>query len=363
MDNIIKKIDFSFLDKIVKKYKNLAIVIKGSPDPDALAGSFFLYKFFTFHNLKSNIYLLSELSLKQNIMFVEVLDIPFCKINMDGIARLKEEYEGYVIVDFKNPILDNDFKCVLHIDHHIPMDIPDDFKIDYQIIIEEFSSISTFFTLALKLHFDKFTEPDIRKLATGFYYGLYTDTNSLSMINAIDEEVLVFLKKYYNSFIIEQINEISFSEYEVQLFTKAIFSKVKIEDWVISSVGVINELNRDSIALIADLFIKRKPINLVLISALIKKEDSYIFDVSIRTTIENILDSLIKDIAKNGGASTFKGAFQINLGFVENAQVEELHDICFDNLVKVIRIKKDDTHNLKLNLKEAIQEEFRSLLK
>ena len=82
---MIKKINeyFSIINSLFQNYQNIVIVIKGSPDPDAIASAFFFLNIGK--KLQKNIQIVyyEKISLPQNLLFVELLSIPMTEISND----------------------------------------------------------------------------------------------------------------------------------------------------------------------------------------------------------------------------------------------------------------------------------------
>jgi len=311
-------IDFKKYSKeiinILKKYPRLLIYIKGSPDPDAIAGSFVLKKLCELQGNEGTIISPQEASLPQNIKIIRDLHLP---ILFKQVEECKKNYDAYAILDHQSVLVENItgiLPCAIHIDHHEP--IEEEIPVEIQIQTEAVNSTSTIMLHLLKALQVDFENIDWHDAATALYYGIQTDTDDFLHVGELDQEAIQLISPYINKSLLSQINSLPFSKETLLFFQKALKNRFLYKDWLFSGVGYISEKHRDSIGIIGDFLLKRKGIDMVVVFALVEKENRLMLDASFRTKKENLnLNTLIKQITKEGGARRFKGAFQVELDY------------------------------------------------
>lgn len=162
----------------LSRYRNIVIQCHDNPDPDAVASGYALYRYFTSDPGRSVrlVYSGKYRISKSNIsMMLDRLDIP-----LEYVSGLPEPAELLVVVDGQygeGNVSTLPAMRVAVIDHH-----PDSgHAFDHKEIRSSYGSCAT---LVYRLLNEEGVDvnADIG-LATALYYGLYTDTNSLSEIS------------------------------------------------------------------------------------------------------------------------------------------------------------------------------------
>lgn len=332
------------LKTALSKYGNLLILIKGSPDPDAIGSSFALKVICDHLGIKSAIYASNEMSLPQNKAIVKDLEIP---IHFSKTPPPAEEYDAYSVLDHQSAIvkdISGKIPCAVHIDHHEK--IADDEKADFELITEDAGSVSTIMALLLKEM--KLTGDDaalISHVSTALLYGIQTDTDNYKHAGQLDYEAMQFLSHHADNNIISKITDFPLSEKMINLLGIALENMVIHKDWLISGIGFIAENYRDSIAIIADFLLQRQNITSVIIFAAIEKNNgkNLVIDASMRTKNENLnLDDLIKAITPEGGGRKYKGAYQVNIDYFINCPDKTLlWDVIKLTTVEALKKKRD----------------------
>ena len=135
------------LIKTIKKYKNLLIYIKGSPDPDALASSYALKLICEALGVHTIIDSPIHLSLPQNIRIVKDLHLP---IQFESLRKSIVHYDAYAVLDHPSANINGVsgvIPCAIHIDHHESID--ESIPVDLKIIESTVGSTSTLMALLL----------------------------------------------------------------------------------------------------------------------------------------------------------------------------------------------------------------------
>ncbi len=349
----------------VKKYRNILIYISGSPDPDALASSHALKIVLEKLSIDSEIMMSKKLSLPQNKEFVKLLKIPVRHERKTSPAR----FDAYIIPDFQSNVvkeLSGVIPCAAHIDHHKKST-----KIvesDFSLIDEESGSTSTLVAMMLQNMDIILTKNEKTSIATALMYGIQTDTDSYEHTSNIDIEALKYISEFANRKLINKINGIPLSPETIAIYRKALNKQVIYKDWEISGVGYVDIKNRDSIAIVADLMLKRSEFTTVVVFAIIEdreKNDLFI-DACFRTKSSNLdLNALIKGITHEGGGRKYKGAYQVKLRYFYNCRNREaLADLIDEITIEKIKKSRDGNYiNEIRGLYENIVRKASNLLK
>ena len=346
----------------ISNFKNILIVIKGSPDPDAIASAFALKVICEYYKIRATILAYKHVSLKQNRMLINKLNIPIVYWN----SKFKySDYDSYAIVDFQNAKIENiptSIPCVLHIDHHEI--IKQENVVEYSIVEpKNVSSTSTIFIFILKelsLNLDKSL---LKRLSTALIYGMITDTDNLIYCNDCDREAFKFIAEYKDTEVLNKILKLGFSKSFTNVIKKANESKIIYKNCLITGIGYIKQDNRDIIALISDALILESNFDLVIVYAIIEDvSKSFYLDASLRTKNRNFdLNGFIKNISKDGGGRRYKGAYQVDLAYFNLNSKEEfwkyINDTTVNRLQKQIdnKVKFSKTKKLFNSLKSFFQ--------
>ncbi|HNX24693.1 MAG TPA: DHH family phosphoesterase [Spirochaetota bacterium] len=299
----------------VKKYKNIMIIISGSPDPDALASAHALKILLSSLTINSDIMITKKLSLSQNKAFAGYLSIP-----VSFKKKLSpEKYDAYIVPDFQTNIVEgisNFIPCAAHIDHHTKTDIK--VPSDFSLIRTDAGSTSSLVALLIKDHLPVLDRKNLVSASTALMFGIQTDTDKYEHTTPIDIDALRYLSEYSDQKIINKINGIPISPSTMRYYKKAAENQHSYKDWKIYGIGYIDIEHRDSIAIVADLLLKEIDNQTVVVFALVedKSRNDLFLDVSFRSRSENLdINALIKNITATGGGRQYKGAYQIKLEY------------------------------------------------
>ncbi len=305
--------------KSVAKYKKIMIIIQGSPDPDAIASSFAIKELLKNISIDSEIFALKKISLSQNRAFIKFLDI-----RLKIVKELRpENFEAYIITDFQNNEvkgISEKIPCAAHIDHH--QKDPERLPADFSLIKTESGSASTLVTLMLKNMDIKLSENQCKAVSTALMFGIQTDTDSYIHAGDIDIEALEFLSSRADMDIINRLNGIPMSGPTLSFYNRALTHGTVYKEWGFYGIGYIDIEHRDSLAIAADLLLKKSGLKTIAVYSIVSDSGKHelFLDVSLRTKSGNLdLNSLIKKITPTGGGRVYKGAYQIKLDYFRNA--------------------------------------------
>lgn len=303
----------------IKKYKKIMIVIQGSPDPDAIASSFAIKEVLKTQAIHSEIFTSKKVSLSQNKAFIRLLNIPLKTVK----SFQSVNSDAYIITDFQSnfvPGLSEKIPCAAHIDHH--QKDPDRINSDFTLIRTDSGSTSTLITLLIKNMNINLSDKQIKEISTALMFGIQTDTDSYEHTGDIDLDALRFLSSRADMSIINRLNGIPMSGPTLTFYNKALGKATLYKDWGFYGIGLIEAGERDSIAIVADLLLKKSGLKTIAVYSIVNDPGKHelFLDVSLRTKSSTLdLNSLIKKITPTGGGRIYKGAYQIKLDYFRHA--------------------------------------------
>lgn len=296
---------------------NIAILIFGSPDPDALASAFALSFVLKHCDIKSKIYCEKEISHPNNQMMVNYLDIPLYKLSD------VKDVKAYAIVDYQYQELPQfkDARCVIHLDHHKEMPSPAIF----QVIDSSIGSTSTLLTQALQ-ELEIKSDKLFSKITLGLAYGIYTDTSSLMQATPKDFEALSFLKNSYDSDAFSQLVNVQYSAQTMEVIRKALEHNQIKGTFAYSGIGYISADYRDSLAIAADFLLSQAGISNVLVFGIVEGQSKDLVNGCFRTSdsamdVHKFMQTFV--VHGSGGGRKNAGGFQEPLGFFEDCKAKE----------------------------------------
>jgi nanoRNase/pAp phosphatase (c-di-AMP/oligoRNAs hydrolase) len=225
-------------------------LIKGSPDPDAIASSYALQKLCEYLKVNSTIVATSIISLPQNREFVKIFNIP---IKFDSSLENIKGYDGYAVLDHQSAKVEefiHRVPCLIHIDHHET--IEENIPVKFKLVDEKSGSTSTLISLLMHEMNIKLDDDTKRNISTALMFGIENDTNKYSYASKTDYEALSLLAGFADSRIINRLSGFPLSVKAAGLISRAIENRFLYKDWLISGVGFLDESDRDMIAIIAD---------------------------------------------------------------------------------------------------------------
>ena len=303
--------------------KPVAFIVKGSPDPDAIAGSLALLSFYESLTGSGKIYYNSYISHSNNKARVNVLGINMEKI--DSFAELDGKYEHYIVVDHSDPKVEglDISKCILHVDHHKEAESDKKNKgkekdLTYTKIVElDAGSCSSILTKLLQDEgFFESGNPDVQKVASALTYGVRSDTDNLDSAGPKDWEAMKLLSQYASKVDVKKMTAAKITAQTADLLKRALSSEKEEQGWLYTGVGFLQETYRDSIATVADELQRRSGIDHVLVYAIIEKDDGLVVEGSVRSSDAGMdLDAFVRSFSENAGGRKHKAGFAIPLEF------------------------------------------------
>ncbi len=330
----------------IKKYRNILIIIKGSPDPDAIASSYAISAVCRSLKVSCSIIASKKLSLPVNRAFVSILDIP---LDISPHYPDTRQFDAYIITDHPSHVvgeLTGTLPCAVYIDHHEPAEEKP--VADFILRDEEAGSTSTLVALLIR-DLDMDMGPAVMtSVATALLYGIYTDTDKYSHAGRLDYEALEFLSGHSDHEIFNRISTTPLSRETLRLLQNAIEDKTVYKDWLIAGVGFVDAGNRDSIALIADFLLRREQCTTAIVFAAVEDNDlgRLAIDASFRSSSELLnLDVIIRQISPEGGARKYKGAYQIDIDYFRHCPDRKiLWEVIRLSTIELLKKSREDMY-------------------
>lgn len=337
------------LEKVVKdkQIECVAIIIYGSPDPDALASGFALQYIFDHYGIVSEIFCEKEISLPNNQMLINASDI-----NIKILTDI-QKYEYYAVVDCQDKGLAKKVKatppktCLVHIDHHKEMKS----KALYSDIDTGVGSCSTILCSYLKELDLLKNKKESGQLALALAYGIYSDTNSLFGAVAKDIEMVSYLRSYYDPESLHSLVHVRYTNQTMQVIKKTLDSNKIKGTFSYSGIGYVASEHADSIAIAAEFLIsKQSGISNVLVYAIIEDKAGDHIRGCFRTSDSAIdTDKFVKSFISygSGGGKKTAGGFQEPLGFLQDCKEtdkvwELVHSTIEDKINSKVRLAKEE---------------------
>ncbi len=305
------------LVQVLRKYDNLLVYLKGSPDPDALGSAFALQVLGRKLGCGLRIETEKPLSLSQNRAFIKMIGI---RSKVREIPSCQEQCKAFVVLDHPSafvPALSGRIPCAVHIDHHQSSG-EEELPADFRLIDENAGATASLLALLLRDCGIELDRDTLSRAATALIFAVQTDTDKYEHAGDIDFQALDFLAPHADIGLIRRLSTLPYSQATMRLLRKSRQSPVFHRDWLISGLGLISEKERDSMPLVADLLLKSHRVDLVATFALVVSEDQkhMTIDVSLRSRNQGLeLPGLIKQFGVSGGARKNKGAFQVPFDF------------------------------------------------
>jgi nanoRNase/pAp phosphatase (c-di-AMP/oligoRNAs hydrolase) len=330
------------LQELKENHNTLLIVMHDNPDPDSISSAVALSVIARNIGFKSKIVYGGEITHHENRAFVNLLGAEVFRVS-PGSYEVKR-YPIIAMVDCQPngnlTILDREDyeKIKIIIDHHQILQhlqelIPEDAFLDIRPDVNSSASILTEYLRTLEI-------PMSPELATGLFYGIYTDTKKFSKLSDVELKAIEFLAGKVNYELLDKIEHPEISTETAEILAKAIMNRRIYKNVVVSNVGFIT--NRDAIAESADFLLRLEGITTVLVFGIVDDR----IEISARTrdvrvNIGKVLLDAFGGIGSAGGHAQSGGA-RIPLG--------------------IFKLAKDRNSLLRL-AEEAITEKFLEALK
>jgi len=271
---LVKKEDTIFnvfkLKSMAKPNDSLAVLMYGSPDPDAIASAMALQEILRQTvGLSKWVFVSTENALRQqNIEFLRAM-----KVNVQLLSKVDlHEYRLIAIVDAQPTFFGKaleDIHPQIVLDHHPVTSVWHAELADVRQGYGSLSTILTEYLLAARVRIPK-------KLYTALLYGIKSDTNNFER-DASLEDIGAYYLTYAraNRQLIRRIELNQIPERYLKYFEHAYFHRRRYRDRVISFLGKVE--SPDVCVQVADFYLRVVNIYYVVIAGIIKDKLVIIF--------------------------------------------------------------------------------------
>jgi len=334
----------------IREGGHILAVIKGSPDPDAIAAAYTFRQIAEKAGRPVTVESEQQPSLPQNQRIIADLRLP---IRYDAVGDSVRFFGGYAVFDHQSIQVDGvtgAIPCMVHIDHHQTLDAP--IPVRFRWVREDAGSTSTLIALLLEHLVPRqgWTAAEEQKACTALYFGMHTDTDGFSHLTDLDRRARAYLEPRTDRPFIHSLASLPFPRSAMGYLERAIQNQEIYRGWLITGAGFVDAQHRDAIALIADFLLRRHEVQLAVVFALIRQENQLRLDAAFRCPDGDFdLDGLVKRFSPAGGGRAFKGAFQVDLSYFSDTP----HPILLWHLVRLtttakVKYYRDQVDNLPL---------------
>jgi nanoRNase/pAp phosphatase (c-di-AMP/oligoRNAs hydrolase) len=260
------------LKAMARGKQSLAILMFGSPDPDAVASAMALQEILkkTAGINKCTFIATEPVVRQQNREFIRAMKLDIQQLNKNHLSQ----YDLIALVDaqptFFGQSLENiQIKPKIVLDHHPCATV---WHAELADIRPSYGSLSTMmmeYLLAAKIRISK-------KLYTALFYGIKTDTNNFER-DAILEDIGAYYLAYAraNRQLIRRIELNQIPERFLKYYDYAFHFKQRYRERIVCFLGKVE--NTDICVQVADFFLRLSGINFVVIAGIVKDRFVIIF--------------------------------------------------------------------------------------
>ncbi|HDP94070.1 MAG TPA: hypothetical protein ENN40_01785 [Candidatus Aminicenantes bacterium] len=300
----------------IAESSHILAVIKGSPDPDAIAAAYTFRQIAEKAGRQVIVESEQQPSLPQNQRIITDLHLP---IRYDAVGDAVRFFDAYAVFDHQSVQVEGVtgiIPCTVHIDHHQEADTQ--LPVRFRWVCEKAGSTSTLIALLLEylINLQNWSAAEEQKACTALYFGMYTDTDHFAHLSELDRRALAYLEPRTDLAFVKRLSSLPFPRPALGYLERAMQNQEIYRDWLITGTGFVDSQHRDTIALIADFLLQRHQVGMVIVFALIRQDGQLRLDAAFRCPDKDFdLDKLVKRFSAAGGGRSFKGAFQVDLSY------------------------------------------------
>ncbi len=325
----------AFLETLEKaRGSRLLIVIKGHPDPDAIASAIAHRHFAEFFEIECTIVYFDEISHPENRALVKALETELRQYREDMDLS---DFDYMSFVDTQTPDLpvkvDTPPKVLTLVDHHKLMG---GFESEFTDIREDSGATSSIYAEYLEhsAHSLQFNKAADGRLATALMHGIRADTDNFILAQPIDFRAGAYLRQFLDNDLLRMISKQSITQRTMEIIQRGLNDKDIRGTFLLAGVGFVREEDRDGIAQTADFLLRHEGVETAVVYGIVHGD---VVDGSLRTTSPTIdPDAWLKAVfganaagKHYGGGRRNKGGFRIPLGlFARCRDRESLWQMC-----------------------------------
>ena len=306
----------------------LLVVIKGHPDPDAIASAVAQRHFAREFEIDCTIVYFDPISHPENRALVKSLDADLRQYREDMDLS---DFDYLSFVDTQTPHmpvrLSRTPPILTFVDHH---KIVGGFEAAFVDIREDAGSTSSIYAEYLEhsglgLRIANGTDT---RTATALMHGIRTDTNNLLLARPIDFRAGAYLRNFLDADLLRLISKQSVTARTMEIMQRGLNQKIIRGTFLLAGVGFVREEDRDGIGQTADFLLRHEGVETAVVYGIVNGDA---IDGSLRTNSPTVdPDGWLKalfgaDAAGRhyGGGRRNKGGFRIPLGLFARCRDRE----------------------------------------
>lgn len=304
------------------------IIIKGHPDPDAIASAICQRRFGDLFEINSTIVYFDEISHPENRALVKSLDADLRQYREDMDLTA---FDFMSLVDTQSPHLPVRLaappEILTFIDHHKAVG---GFQTRFSDIREDAGATSSIFAEYLEhsVHGLQLGNENDAHIATALMHGIRTDTDNLLLARPIDYRACAYLRQFVDTDLLRLISKQSITARTMEIIQRGLNNKVIRNTFLLAGVGFVREEDRDGIAQTADFLLRHDGVKTALVFGIVNGD---VVDGSLRTNSPTVdPDAWLKALfgadssgRHYGGGRRNKGGFRIPLGLFARCRDRE----------------------------------------
>lgn len=316
-----------------------AIILHSYPDPDAISSAFVHQLISAEYEIDVNIFYTGEISHRQNLALVRLLDIEIEKYE-DSMDL--NQYQAAILVDHQGTTIDEilsaletaEIPLFLVVDHH-----DDQNGIEPEFMeLHKSGSTATIYTSYLQkgvLQLDTAKKEHIT-VATALLHGILTDTNGFTRASSEDFQAAAYLSRFRDAELLEMIMNQARSKQAMDIIRRALRDRVTAESYSIAGIGYLRADDRDIIPEATDFLLTEENVHTSIVYGILVEDDQKeILMGSLRSTKVTLdPDDFIKEVFGKGkddryfgGGKPSAGGFAIPVGFLSGDQSDEFKNL------------------------------------
>ena len=306
--------------------KRMFVAVLGSPDPDGLASAWALRLLARHAGVTMDILTFEVVSRPDNMVFAQLLGIPFRQVTTGALPRLG--FSAFAVVDRQNARLPvpqpKRLPLLVHIDHHAP--VPTGAVFSQQIPAAGSTCTLMAFHFANLLQMTPIDPSEACRLSTALLYGIRTDTLDFVTARAPDHKAASLLAPYASAEMTRTIVQTPLGKTFLETLTTALRTTQSKGGLTVAYAGKVGRRARDTIGETADFLARSEGTNTVIVFGLVNGR----FNGSLRAQDPSLdpyafLDGALSTrlgFPVDCGGRTFSGGFSAALSDVAGGNEE-----------------------------------------
>ncbi len=315
------------------------IALHAYPDPDAISSAYAHQLISAQYDIQADIVYTGVISHGQNIALIRLLDLPLVAFESDMDLK---RYAGAIYVDnqgtanggLSDALAAAQIPVLAVVDHHEMQGRLQPAFSD----IRHVGATATIYAEYLEngaLRLEK-SRKEHSRVATALLHGIMTDTANFVQARVEDYHAAAFLSQFSDANLLSQIMSQSRSKSTMEIISRALASRVIVENCSVAGVGYLRSENRDAIPQTADFLMSEENVHTAIVYGIVTGEKGEEKLIGSLRTSKLILDpdKFIKDVFGKdaagryfGGGKQAAGGFQIPIDFLAGSGQDDYADL------------------------------------